>query len=185
MESILSDAKKFCMRLLSKSRCSRLPFHNLEHTMEVYNNTMKIGIYEKVAIAELEPVLLAALFHDTGNTEIFKNHERFSGDHALKFLQERDYPQVKIAKVIDCINATRMPQKPNFILEEIICDADLFHLGTPAFHSKNKALRREWNKFLDIEYSVNGFPTISIFYNNIGSIPNMAGNYWNRGSKKT
>ena len=152
MDKIIRDAKKYCTRLLTKSRCSRLPFHNLEHTTEVYNNTMKIGIYQNVPIEALEPVLLAALFHDTGNAEIFKNHENFSIRHAMKFLQEKDYPHTKIATVIDCIGATRVPQKPNDILEKIICDADLFHLGTHAFHSKNKALRREWNKFLEIDY---------------------------------
>ncbi|MEJ0102540.1 MAG: Pycsar system effector family protein [Bacteroidota bacterium] len=36
-----------------------------------------------------------------------------------------------------------MPQTPTNLLEEIICDADLFHLGTDDFKQKNKLLRKE------------------------------------------
>jgi hypothetical protein len=39
--------------------------------------------------------------------------------------------------------ATKMPQKPNGLIEEIISDADLFHLGTAEFKENSKMLRRE------------------------------------------
>jgi hypothetical protein len=50
-----------------------------------------------------------------------------------------------------------MPQKPTNKLEEIICDADLYHLGTESFVEKSNLLRSEWemlcNKHLtDIEF---------------------------------
>lgn len=96
LERIVRQAKKYCIELLTGSRCSSLPFHNLEHTAEVFDNVLKIGINEKITLKELEPVLLMALFHDTGNGEIFKNHERFSIDNALKFLQDKNYPHERI-----------------------------------------------------------------------------------------
>jgi len=39
------------------------------------------------------------------------------------------------------------------LIEQIICDADLFHLGTSAFKEKNKLLREELNDFGNLELS--------------------------------
>lgn len=153
MEAIVINTKKHCIGLLLKSRCKSLPFHNLEHTMEVYENTLRIGMYENLAVAEIEPILLAALFHDTGNARVFEGHEDYSTIEARNFLLLQEYPVEKIDSVLDCIKTTRMPQQPNTIYQRIICDADLYHLGTSAFLSKNELLRREWATFLGTEYS--------------------------------
>lgn len=153
MTDIVNKARKYCIKLLKRIRCSGLPFHNPEHTAEVYDNVLKIGACEKLSGDELEVVLLAALFHDTGNAEDFSNHENFSINHALNFLNKNNYPTPSSGMVIDCINATRMPQNPNTTLNKIICDADLYHLGTTNFHAKNISLRKEWSNFMGIEYS--------------------------------
>ena len=153
MKTIMAKAKKYCMDLLLQSRCSNLPFHNENHSMEVFENTIKIGMYENMTLEELEPVLLAALFHDTGNATVFIGHENYSATEASNFLLAQKYPYDKTALVIGCIKATRMPQQPKNRYEEIICDADLFHLGTRAYGSKNSALRKEWSKFLNTDYS--------------------------------
>ncbi len=62
---------------------------------------------------------------------------------ATKFLKENDYPDEGIAKVVSLINATRMPRNPKNILEEIICDADLHHLGTNNYDVKGDLFRNE------------------------------------------
>jgi hypothetical protein len=36
-----------------------------------------------------------------------------------------------------------MPQSPANLLEDIVCDADLFHLGTDEFTERNKLMRQE------------------------------------------
>jgi hypothetical protein len=48
-----------------------------------------------------------------------------------------------IGKVAACIMATKMPQSPNGLIAEILCDADLLHLGTERFFEENKLLRKE------------------------------------------
>ncbi len=164
MEEIVRKAKKYCIGLLSRSRCGSLPFHNEEHTMNVYENVLKIGIYENKNLQDLEPVLLTALFHDTGNATVFAGHENCSSIEASNFLVAQEYPDAKIAVVIDCINATKMPQRPLDIYEKIICDADLFHLGTRSYRSKNKLLRREWAKFLNTEYSDEAWDSLNITF---------------------
>jgi len=164
MNHIVRKTKKHCIGLLLRSRCSSLPFHNEEHTMNVYENVLKIGMYENRDVEELEPVLLAALFHDTGNATAFAGHENHSVTEAGNFLLSQGYPEAKIALVIDCIKATRMPQRPMTIYEEIICDADLYHLGTKVFHEKNRLLRKEWEKFLNTEYSDAAWDSLNITF---------------------
>ena len=62
-----------------------------------------------------------------------------------------------------CINATRMPQNPGYtLIEKIICDADLFHLGTDAFDEKSKMLRQELNEFGDNDVSKKDWRKINI-----------------------
>jgi len=46
-----------------------------------------------------------------------------------------------------------LPQTPHTLIEQIICDADLFHLGTSDFKEKNKLLREELNDFGNMELS--------------------------------
>jgi hypothetical protein len=72
-----------------------------------------------------------------------ENHEALSAQKARDFLSEKNAPESLIAKVESCIMATKMPQKPTGLMEEIISDADLFHLGTAEFKENSKMLRRE------------------------------------------
>jgi hypothetical protein len=55
-----------------------------------------------------------------------------------------------------------MPQTPDTPLEELICDADLFHLGTDAFDEKNRMLREELNEFGDNHVSKKDWRKINI-----------------------
>jgi hypothetical protein len=45
--------------------------------------------------------------------------------------------------VKNCIIATRIPQRPANLLEEIVCDADLYHFGTDDFPFQDKLMRKE------------------------------------------
>ncbi len=121
-------------------------YHNHMHTSEVVDAVRKLGGKSGLSDDELEPVILAAWFHDTGFTERSENHEDVSVEIAKKFLAEHQYPESKTEVVIGCINATRFPSNPQNLLEEIICDADLYHLGTKDFDRKSDLLRVEWEK---------------------------------------
>ena len=162
MNALIDRAKIYCMGILQKSRCHKLPFHNEKHTLQVYENVIRIGAYEKLELEALEPVLLAALFHDLGNVTTFQGHEDLGIDKAKKFLFSEEYPKLKIDTVINCIRATRMPQQPKSIYEDIICDADLYHLGTIEFLEMNMLLRKEWLEYLSMNYSDETWNTLNI-----------------------
>jgi predicted metal-dependent HD superfamily phosphohydrolase len=162
MDKTIRQAKNYCKKIFKNSRCKNLPFHNLNHTMEVLSNVEKIGAYEGIPFSEQQPILLAALFHDTGNAFRFQGHEEVSAAYAILFMEKKGYSEDLIKTVCSLILATKLPQNPKNSYENIICDADLFHLGTKTYMAKNELLRSEWANYLEIEYSDKAWDTLNI-----------------------
>lgn len=120
-----------------------LPYHNKAHTQFVVDSTIQIANHYQLSDSDFFVVVTAAWFHDTGYLKTREHHERESVKVADNYLRQQGVDQETIARVNQCIMATEMPQKPQSLLEEIICDADMFHLGTDNFSEKNKLLRKE------------------------------------------
>jgi len=133
--------------------CSRFPFHNLDHTEEVVSNVRTIGSALGMSSDELEPVIIAAWFHDTGFRERYDGHEAVSAKLAEGFLRKEGYPEASIQVVVKCIEATRVPQRPAGPLSEILVDADLFHISNEHFFYRKLLLRREWEVMLNKRYT--------------------------------
>ncbi|MEQ9423636.1 MAG: DUF5706 domain-containing protein [Cyclobacteriaceae bacterium] len=141
---IIVEAKQFAEEVLTHKMPEKLTYHNLEHTYDVVGAISVIGANENLTAEELEIVQLAGWFHDLGHSVGCENHEAHSVKIAKEFLGEHDYPSGKIEMVEGCINATKMPQKPTNKLEEVICDADLYHLSTIEYFTKAALLKEEW-----------------------------------------
>ncbi|WP_067034445.1 HD domain-containing protein [Allomuricauda sp. CP2A] len=141
---MIDKAKDHCTRLLLNGSCSKLPFHNIEHTKEVVDNARLISSYLGFTGDETEPILIAAWFHDTGLSKTYIGHEEVSKALASEFLKKMHYDPDRLETVLECIDATKMPQCPKNKYAEVLCDADLFHIGTPNFFFKKLLLRREW-----------------------------------------
>ncbi|GAC1422231.1 MAG: hypothetical protein NVSMB67_18720 [Flavisolibacter sp.] len=110
-----------------------LTYHNVEHTIEVIIATKEISGKENVSIADTEILTTAALFHDAGFLNGCEDHEEKSCQLARSVLPDFGYGREEIAKICALILATKMPQKPQNRLEEILCDADLHYLGTDRY----------------------------------------------------
>lgn len=143
------EVETFVFNLFKNELPPNVVYHNFEHTFEVVKNAYEIGIAENITEDELELVLLAAWFHDTGFIYGFENHETKSKEISEKYLSEKGFSSDKISKVNLLIDATKIPQKPTNKLEEIICDADLYHLGAEDFNEKSNLLRSEWEQLCD------------------------------------
>jgi len=121
-----------------------LPYHNTNHTLAVLVASNELGNHFQITEEERFIVNTAALFHDLGIlTGEAKDHEIRSADMAEKWLSDRGVLPEMLEKIKGCIMATRLPQKPKNLLEEIVADADLWHLGTEYFTINQKLLRRE------------------------------------------
>jgi len=121
-----------------------LCFHDMTHTLQVVEAAEKIAAYYKLSDTDTFIVTEAAYFHDLGYyTGPAEGHESRSAEMAATFLKEQEVEDAIILSIQQCIRATRIPQKPQTLLEQIMCDADLFHLGSDDFVDRNKLMRKE------------------------------------------
>ncbi len=143
-ERILLTTEEYVATLFREHSGHELPFHNYEHTAGVVAAAKEIGSAEGVTGEDLEILLIAAWLHDVGYFQVYRGHEEKSAEVAQAFLQKQGYPQDKLDRVVACILATRYPPKPSNLLEAVICDADLAHLGRNNMNSRANKLRKEW-----------------------------------------
>lgn len=120
-------------------------YHNVKHTEYVVDAAMRIANHYQLSDDDFFIVVAAAWFHDTGYLIDRTQHEEKSVETARGFLAGENLDAALMDKIAGCILATKMPQKPEGLLQQIICDADLFHLGTDDFKKKNKLMREEHN----------------------------------------
>ena len=121
-----------------------LAFHNLTHTRTVVSRTLEISAYYELPEHELFIATTAAWFHDSGYLlGGQKGHERQGADMVRTFLTEHHVPGGLIDAIGGCILATRLPQCPAGLLEQIVCDADLYHFGTLELFTRDKLMRQE------------------------------------------
>ena len=142
-ESLINLTGAYVRKLYADTD-KELYYHNFEHAEHAVKAAEKIATHYKLNDEDYLVVLLAAWLHDVGYLVVGRlNHEEHSASMAEKFLIEQHTSPEIIAKVKQCILATKMPQEPKNLLEEIICDADLYDLGTEHFKNNNKKVRKE------------------------------------------
>jgi predicted metal-dependent HD superfamily phosphohydrolase len=142
---MMNKSKKYVELFLKENLSNGIYYHDLEHTQEVVDASKEIGIASNLSNDELETVLIAAWFHDTGYYKGMKDHEANSRDVADKFLKQEGAGKEKIDAVGGCIMATKIPQNPSNLMEEVLCDADLYHVSTREFFKKSELLRKEFS----------------------------------------
>ena len=119
-------------------------YHNLAHVEEVVQRAGYIAGHHDLTENEFLVLILAAWFHDVGYLFTSQEfHEEKSAEIATEFLQNKSLSPEIIGMVQDTIKATKMPQNPVTQIEKILCDADLFHLGTEAFDSTDDQVKKE------------------------------------------
>ncbi|WP_316752294.1 Pycsar system effector family protein [Pedobacter gandavensis] len=126
---------------------SRLIYHNLNHTEQVVENAIKIANHYQLSDEDFFVVTAASWFHDLGYFFDCAHHEASGAGLAGDFLKEKGLNEVVTTKIVKCILATKMPQQPESLLEQIVCDADLYHLGSDSFKERNKLMRKEAEAF--------------------------------------
>lgn len=142
--AIIAETATWVGDFVEKHNNSKLCFHDGVHTFQVVEAAKKIATYYTLDEKAYFIVIIAAYFHDLGYyTGPAEDHELRSAQIAERFLREHMIPQEIIATVQQCIKATRMPQNPSNLLEQIVCDADLYHLGSDDFTKRNRLMRRE------------------------------------------
>lgn len=143
--------------LLKEKLPEHLSYHSVGHIKDVIKSSEQIAISENVKPEELTLLKTAALFHDTGFLYGAKDHEEKSCEIAQTYLPDFDYSQHQIDLIKGMIMATKIPQRPQNHLEQILADADLDYLGRDDFFTIGDQLYEELSMFgiISSEYDWN------------------------------
>jgi uncharacterized protein len=137
--------KEFIVSLLKEKLPLTYYYHNYEHTAYVLEKTVEIGRHENCTTKEIELLIVAALWHDSGYINTYAGHEEESCVLARRYLPDYGFSSGDINSICGMIMATKIPQTPKTRLEEIIADADMEYLGTPHAAAQAENLFREWH----------------------------------------
>ncbi len=137
-------AKQFILSKLRDELSERLYYHGVHHTLDVLKMAAEICVSEGVGSHELVLVKTAALFHDCGFVkDKHMGHEQEGCIIVQNVLPGFGYSPQDIKTICAMIMATKIPQSPTNLLEEIICDADLDYLGRDDFYRIGDSLFEE------------------------------------------
>jgi len=121
--------RKYAITVLENQLSDDLVYHGIHHTYDVLRYVNFLITTEKVSKHDAKLLRVAAIYHDIGFIEVYRDHEE-KGVSILKAkMEELGCDKKDFEKIAGMIMATKIPQSPKNILEKIICDADLFYLG--------------------------------------------------------
>jgi uncharacterized protein len=139
-----AGATAYALRRLAADLPAPFVYHSLAHTRdEVVPAVDRITTLERVTGLERRLVRLAAHYHDVGFVAQAAHHELAGIRIARQVLPQYGFDPEMVRTVSGLIWATRLPQRPQTLLESILADADLDVLGRPDFCARNDALRAE------------------------------------------
>lgn len=136
-------AKEYVSARLRAELSPLYHYHELNHTLYVLESAQVLASQEGISGEELTLLKTAALYHDTGFLISHKEHEVLSVQIAEQELPGFGFNPDQIRQISRMIMATRIPQAPEDKLSRILCDADLFYLGTDLFQHFAELLYQE------------------------------------------
>lgn len=138
-------AKNYVVNRIINEASSKLYYHGLHHTLDVYDAVQKLAKMEGVSEREFILLKTAALFHDIGFLEQYMNNEIIGAEIAKMVLPQFGYETEEVELISKMIIATDITKSPQTLLEKILCDADLDYLGRDDFEGFAGQLKRELN----------------------------------------
>ena len=139
--------KEFIVTKIRNEISPNLTYHNLSHTLSVLKHCSNYITRLKISTTDAYLLQTAALIHDIGFLWVYDNHEQRGVDFAIEELPKWGYSENDIRIISGMIMATKIPQNPQTLLEEIICDADLDYIGTDDFIPIGNTLHQEFLKY--------------------------------------
>jgi len=119
-------------------------YHSLKHTCdEVVGMAERLAGLEGIDGEDRMLLVTGAYFHDIGFVQRPENHELMGVQYVNHVLPQFGYSPAQLKVIEGIILATRIPQRPHNLLEEIVADADLDSLGRVDFWNRSLALRSE------------------------------------------
>ena len=137
-EQEASRAAEVARHILESRLPSWLRYHDLTHTTELVVPAAELlAADENLDDDDRRSAVTAAWFHDIGFVERYEDNEEMAAALAEEELVRVGVDAEAIALVAGAILSTRLPQRPEGVVAEIVCDADLFVLGTERFFERD------------------------------------------------
>lgn len=138
-----TDIQELILDKLERELPDYLFYHNVKHTVDVVTEVELIGWAEGCSDEEILLLKTAALFHDAGHTVSYDDHEYQGTLLARSMLPAYGYSNEQIERICGIIMSTKLPPRPENLLEQIICDSDLDYLGRSDFIPVSNTLYEE------------------------------------------
>ncbi len=150
---VVAAAGEYVAAYMEQRLGKQFCYHNYQHTICVVNAVVIICRGMNITEKDTMLLMVAAWFHDTGYIKKQLGHELVSASIAEEFLQQKSISQQEIELVKRYILSTKYPQQPSGLFEQIICDADMFHLSSGNLRVLSEKLRQEWKESKNQTYS--------------------------------
>ncbi len=118
-------------------------YHNLQHTLDVADATKEISSFYDLSDRELQLLEISAYFHDSGYDQGSAGHEDRGKEYAQAFLKEHKVAEEDIQLVESLIEATKRDATVNTLLQKILRDADIGHVGSDHYWDRCSRVRQE------------------------------------------
>lgn len=147
-EPDFEGARAYALIRLARELPEIVTYHSLQHTRDdVVPAAERLAHAEGVNGEDLLLLRTAAYFHDLGFVVRREGHELAGAEIAAQALPTFGYTPDQIEKICRMIMATRIPQSPTTLPEQILADADLDTLGSDHFWRQSEKLRAENEAF--------------------------------------
>lgn len=143
VNALLMEVEAYVTNFITEQVHENFAYHNIQHTMDVVAAAHELSKVHNLHSKETELLVIAAWFHDTGYDKGPIDHEQRSAHYAKEFLEKYNFEESDINTIQNCILATKMPQSPKNLLEQIICDSDMSHLGKKIYWERCGRIRQE------------------------------------------
>ncbi len=146
--TIIDNAKLFVIDFFKNNEDPKCTYHTFKHTFYVANKVEFIGKQEALSEKEIETLIIAAWFHDTGHLVQKEDHENASIEIFHTFCKKHEIDDTDFIKSVEsCILTTNRKNAPKNTLEKVIMDADVSHIGDENFIEISKRLKKELENF--------------------------------------
>jgi uncharacterized protein len=143
-QSDFEHARAYALQRLERELPAALTYHSLAHTRDdVAPATLRLATIAGVCGEQRMLLHTAAYYHDIGFVVQRAEHEAAGAQIAAEQLPNFGYTPPQIEIIHGMIMATKLPQSPHTLLEQLMADADLDALGRTDFLIRNQALRDE------------------------------------------
>ena len=140
---------RICLDLLSymeEKWQDYLTYHTISHIIDVANVCENYIAHYKIDAEIADLIRIAAISHDIGYIISPNDHEELGIIEIKPFLTPL-YSAEQIAVINGMIRATKVPQTPSNLYEQILADADLDYLGRADYDELSEGLFREFRHF--------------------------------------